>query len=115
MVAQAYAAKYPAAVKRLILVSTLFCGEQWQADIERCNSEIKDRFPAQWAKLRQLHASGVRSSAEEYRQILYRLPLNVLCFCDPRHATGVHIGLNFDVYDAIAGEDADVVRLEGIC
>jgi len=108
MVAQAYALKYPRAVKRLILMDTFYSGEMWQANNDSCNYEIRQQYPETWKKLQELRARGLHSSAPEHQEIYNSVPLGLFYFHDASNIkllandTG-----NEDVYYAIAGEDAE--------
>ena len=58
MVAQAYALKYPQAVKRLVLANTLHSPAMWQANHENINAELERQFPEVWAQVLALRAQG---------------------------------------------------------
>ena len=117
IVAQAYALKYPDAVKRLILVTTLFNAEMWQANNDSCNYELKNQYPEVWEKVESLRAQGFRSSSKEHQQA-YQLPPGLLYFYNASNADKIQSDFNPDVYYAIAGDDADfliggdIVRLD---
>jgi proline iminopeptidase len=108
MVAQAYAIKYPQAVKRLILADTFYSGEMWQANDDSCNYEIRNQYPEVWDELQRLRAKGLRSNAPEHQKAYYSVPLGLFYFHDASKAARLpkEEG-NTDVYYAIAGDDAD--------
>lgn len=106
LVALAYALAHPAAVSRLILVNPLLGGEMWQAANERCNQAIRRALPDEWHELQRLRSRGMRSSAPAHRQI-YHLPAGYYFYQDAPAFSELPLGLNGDVYYAIAGDDAD--------
>jgi len=110
MVAQAYAIKYPQSVKRLILSSTLYDAEMWQANDDNSNYEIKNQYPDVWEKLMKLRAQGVHSSAKEHQDLYGLIPQGLLYFYDASNADKMSTEdgwINADVYYQIAGDDAD--------
>jgi proline iminopeptidase len=107
MVAQAYALKYPASVKRLILANTLFSGEMWQANNDNCNNEIRNQYPEVWERIQTLRAQGFHSNAKEHQEAYSEIPLGLFYFYDASKAANVPVEINPDVYYSIAGDDAD--------
>jgi len=107
MVAQAYALKYPESIKKLILSSTLFSGEMWQANNDNYNHEIKNQYPEAWEKIQQLRAQGFHSSAKEHQEIYGTVPAGLCYYYDASNADKVVIEFNSEVYYAITGDDAD--------
>ena len=108
MVAQAYALKYPASVKRLILVSTFYSGAMWQTNNDNCNQEIRNQYPDVWEKIQAVRARGLRSSAPEHQELYYSVPLGLFYFHDASKAERLPKDpSNTEVYYAIAGPDAD--------
>ena len=110
MVAQAYAIKYPQSVRRLILSSTLYDAEMWQANDDNSNYEIKNQYPEVWEKLMKLRAQGVHSSAKEHQDLYGLIPQGLLYFYDSSNADKMSTEdgwINADVYYQIAGDDAD--------
>lgn len=106
LVAQAYALKYPQAVRRLVLISPLHSGAMWQASNDLINGQIEKTMPEVWKKLQGLRLQGLRSSASAHRQA-YRTPPG-LYFYQPA-PSGLPLDYNPDVYYGIAGNDADFV------
>lgn len=108
MVAQAYALKYPQAVKRLILIDTFHSGAMWQTNNDNCNQEIRNQYPDVWEKLQAMRARGVRSSAPEHQELYYGIPLGLFYFYDASKVALLPKDPgNTEVYYAIAGPDAD--------
>ena len=108
MVAQAYALKYPEWVGRLILLDSFYSGQMWQANNDSSNHEIQAQYPEAWAKLQNLRAMGLRSSAPEHQEIYDSIPLGLFYFYDASKAALLpNEPSNNDVYYAIAGDDAD--------
>ena len=110
MVAQAYALKYPQAVKRLILIDTFYSGEMWQTNNDSCNDEIRKQYPEVWEQLQRLRAQGLLSSAPEHQKVYYRVPLGLFYFHDAsKEKVLAKEESNQQVYYTIAGDDADFV------
>jgi proline iminopeptidase len=108
MVAQAYALKYPQAVKRLILIDTFYSGAMWQTNNDNCNREIRNQYPEVWEKLQALRARGLRSNAPEHQELYYGIPIGLFYFYDAAKAERLPKDpSNTEVYYAIAGADAD--------
>jgi proline iminopeptidase len=108
LVAQAYAARYPATTGKLVLVNGVFTGKMWQTSTERRNQAIRKQLPAVWAELQALRARGLRSSSSEYQSV-YRLPPGFYFHHDdPAHKL-LPLGIEPSVYYAIAGDDSDLV------
>jgi proline iminopeptidase len=110
MVAQAYALKYPQAVKRLILIDTFYSGEMWQTNNDSCNDEIRKQYPEVWEQLQRIRARGLRSSAPEHQKAYYGVPLGLFYFHDAsKEKLLAKEESNNEVYYTIAGDDADFV------
>ena len=111
-VAQAYALKYPASVRRLILANTVPSGEDLQAILNNLNREFRNHLPEAWAKLMRVRARGARARAKEH-QDAYALPVTLVHFYDPANARKLPLGepllYNADLWYAMAGDDADFV------
>jgi len=108
VVAQAYALRYPQALTKLILANTLHGAEMWQKGNDNWNREIQNQFPEIWSELQQLRAKGMLTKDPEYLKALDRVPWTLLYFYSPAHSE-VPFELNFEVYNRIAGPDADVM------
>jgi proline iminopeptidase len=108
MVAQAWAIRYPASVKRLVLMDTFYSGAMWQTNNDNCNQEIRNQYPDIWEKLLALRAKGVRSSAPEHQELYYGVPLGLFYFHDASKAALLPKDpSNTALYYTIAGADAD--------
>ncbi len=111
LVAQAYALKYPAAVRRLVLANTLYSGEMWQANNDSCNSVIRNQCPEIWEKLEKLRAKGYRCSAKEHQEVYYQVPPGLVHFYNPANGEVfeqvVQREFNTQIYFTIGGNDAD--------
>ena len=107
MVAQVYTLKYPHSVKKLILSSTLFSAEMWQAGGEVFNHEMKNLFPERWQKILALREQGRRSNDPEIDG-LFGVPMALVYFYDGSNQSklmGNDTLWNSDVFYAIAGEN----------
>jgi proline iminopeptidase len=109
MVAQQYALDYPNSVDKLILMSTFYSGEMWQANDNSSNYEIRNQYPEVWEKVMELRNEGEASSSAEHVKA-YSVPSGLLYFYDASNAYKVSkdsLIMNNDVYYRIAGKDAD--------
>lgn len=109
MVAQQYAIDYPNSVNKLILISTFYSGEMWQANDNSSNHEIKNQYPEVWEKVMKLRNEGKSSSSKEHIKA-YSVPSGLLYFYDASNAykaTRDSLIMNTNVYYQIAGKDAD--------
>jgi proline iminopeptidase len=110
MVAQAYAAKYPQRVKRLILADTFHSGKMWQANNDSVNYEIRNQYPELWEDLQRVRKTGFRSSSTEQLDIYRKIPPGLFYFRDASKAKLVPDDPgNEQLYYTIAGNDADFV------
>jgi proline iminopeptidase len=108
MVAQAYALKYPAALRKLVLADTLYSDDMWQSGNDRYNEEVRNQFPEVWAQLQELRRQGLRSEAAACNKLYYEaVPEGLMYLYNPDKALGPLYESNNDVYYAIAGSDAD--------
>ncbi len=111
MVAQAYALKYPASVRRLILANTMFSGEMWQANNDSCNAAIRNQCPEVWERLEKVRAEGYRCSAKEHQEVYCQAPLGLVHFYNPANAgtfeRAVQQEFNTEIYFTLGGDDAD--------
>ncbi len=106
LVAQAYALKYPNAVRRLVLISPLHSGAMWQASNDLINRQIEQTMPEVWQHVQNLRRQGLRSSDPAHREA-YRTPPGLYFHRPP--AGPLPLDLSMDVYYGIAGNDADFV------
>ncbi len=110
MVAQGYALKYPAHIKRLILSNTLFSGEMWQENNDNYNNEIRNQFPELWDSLMIIRKAGEHSSSPEHQRLYAKVPAGLLYFYDASNSSKVltdSISFNTKVYYQLVGDDGD--------
>lgn len=106
VVAQAYALKHPASLRRLVLANTLISGEAWQQALEYANQQLQNQYPEVWQKIQNLRASGLRSSSPEHQKA-YEVSAALTYFFDGSNLGKTVFEINPDVYYGMAGEDAD--------
>lgn len=112
MPAIAYAIRYPQSLDRLVLSDTLHSGEGFQQNIDSCNFTAQNQYPEIWAKLMEMRAKGVKSTAEEYGEI-YGPAIGSLYWYDAANGTKMYRsndpkdGGNDEVYRAMIGEDPE--------
>jgi proline iminopeptidase len=106
LVAQAYALKYPQAVKRLILANTLHSPEMWALNHQNINRELENQFPEIWEQIRSLRDSGLPSSSEKMRE-LFAAHGPVIRWFNPDHAAGLHTQIDKDLYYRFVGQDIE--------
>lgn len=109
IVAQSYVLRFPDSVRRLILVSSLFSGEMWQANDDNSNNELRNQFPETWEKIQKVRAQGFNTCSKEYQDASDVLPVYLLFYNVSSVEKLIHSGVsnNNDVYCAITGDDAD--------
>ncbi|MEQ1884516.1 MAG: alpha/beta fold hydrolase [Bryobacteraceae bacterium] len=108
IVAQAYALKYPQAVKRLVLIGPFHSGAMWQENDDNANREIRNQYPDVWEKLMDLRAHGIRSDDFAHQDAYFGVGLGLFYFFDAAKAALLpHDAGNPDVYYSIAGKDAE--------
>ncbi|MEQ1948849.1 MAG: alpha/beta fold hydrolase [Bryobacteraceae bacterium] len=108
IVAQAYALKYPKAVKRLVLIGPFHGGAMWQENDDNANREIRNQYPDVWEKLMDLRAHGIRSDDIAHQDAYFGIGLGLFYFFDAAKAALLpHDSGNPDVYYSIAGKDAE--------
>jgi len=107
LVAQAYAVRYPAAVKKLILSDSPYNAEVWQIGNDLINHEVQNQFPEIWEKVQQLRGQGLHSSAKEHQDSYWQFPLSLIFYYHPSSLGKQVFEFSPDVYYQIAGDDAD--------
>jgi proline iminopeptidase len=107
LVAQAYAVKYPASVKKLILSDSPYNAELWQVGNDYINELVRNQFPEIWEKVQQLRAQGLHSSAKEHQAAYWNFPLTLIFYYNPASLGKQVLEFNPDVYYQLAGDDAD--------
>jgi proline iminopeptidase len=83
LVAQGYAIKYPKQVSHLILANTFHSYENWQANDDNSNHEIKTNYPEIWAELMAIRDAGGISSDEAHQDVYGRVPYGFLYAYNP--------------------------------
>jgi len=109
MVAQAYALRHPARVRRLVLANTLHSPEMWQRNHENINRELANQFPEVWERILELRARGLRSTAPEVQE-LYRAHGPLVRFYNPDNAAKLLSepgARNAELYPAFVGDDIE--------
>jgi proline iminopeptidase len=109
MVAQAYALKYPHAVKRLVLANTLHSPAMWQANHENINAELERQFPETWAQILALRAQGHTSSSPQM-QALFAVHAPLIRWYDAGKAATLpreEGSMNRALYYVFAGDDIE--------
>jgi proline iminopeptidase len=106
LVAQAYALKFPHAVKRLVLANTLHSPEMWALNHQNINRELENQFPEIWEKIRALRDSGKLSSSPEMRE-LFAAHAAIIRWFNPDHAASLNTQVDKELYYRFVGEDIE--------
>lgn len=109
MVAQAYALKYGAHVKKLILANTLHSAEMWQKNHENINRELSNQFPEEWDQIMEMRNKGIASSDSAMKP-LFALHSKIIRFYNPDHAGRLLSepkSRNDELYYTFAGRDIE--------
>lgn len=109
LVAQGLALKYPDLVSRLVLASTLYSGDMWQAKNENVDNEVRNQYPEVWERLQELRVRGVHSSDPLAREA-DTTPMSLAWFYNPLNASRLRrdeLSSNPQVGMGIAGDNAD--------
>lgn len=115
LVAEAYATRHAARVRRLILANTFVAGRDYQRSNDLINGAVRHHFPEMWDELERVRAAGHRSSSAEHQRLYFgALPqmLELFYLFDPDHARHIVFdeqSFNAEEYYAICGDDADFV------
>ena len=111
LVAQAYALRYPASVRKLILADSSWGGEMSQAHRDNALSELRNQYPETYERLIKLHKKGFRTCSKEYRNADDSPPGFLLFYNNSAFEKLVRTGEppNPDVLCAIDGDDGDFV------
>lgn len=111
VVAQAYAIKYPSNVEKMVLINGFHSGENWQANCDSYNHQIKTQFPEQWNEIITLRDSGFISSDPIFSQLYGGVPVKYCYYHNTKlkqpSPSYNYRGWNSDVYFSIIGPDAD--------
>ncbi len=110
MVALAYADKYPASVRRLIIANSVASGDELQLIQNHWNDQFSKQMPEAWKTVQALRSKGMRASAAEHQQA-YAMPGTLLFFRDASNASKQSMAdpnlYNADVWYGMGGDDAD--------
>ncbi len=114
VVAQAYAIKYPANVKHLILANTFHSFVMWQENDDNSNHEIKTNYPEVWDTLMIVRNQGAVSSDSIHQAIYGRVPYGFLYAYNPDKFTGgkrkpYPNPFNAKLYYQMVGKDGDFI------
>lgn len=114
LVAQAYAIKYPANVKHLILANTFHSFIMWQENDDNSNHEIKTNYPEVWDTLMIVREQGAISSDSIHQAIYGRVPYGFLYAYNPDKFTGgkrkpYPNPFNAKLYYQMVGKDGDFI------
>jgi proline iminopeptidase len=71
LVAQAYAARYPQSVSRLVLANTFVSAEDYQASNDHFVREVREYLPEVSADLAALRSGGHLSSSPEVQKVIF--------------------------------------------
>ena len=109
--AQAYALKYPARVKKMMLINGFHSGEMWQANCDSYNHYAKTHFPEIWRKVDSLRKLGYVSSDPEFIKVYSSLPTKYVYYHNTELKQKVPDTeirkISTEVYFSIIGRDAD--------
>jgi len=113
IVAQAYALKYPGAIRKLVLANTFVSGADYQESNDHINGEIRFQLPEIWSKVEKLRAQGYVSSSPQMQEayLAHIATMQALFyFYDPANASKIVFNdhtFNAEEYYAITGPDSD--------
>jgi len=109
MLAQAYALRHPGRVRKLVVADSLHSAEMWDRSNLQYLTDVQLQCPEAWAALAKLREAGKRSSDPEHRKLLLEVvPEGLFYLYNPDNSISSLQEFNFDVYYAMAGEDADI-------
>ena len=114
LVAQGYALRYPAHVKKLILASTFHSYVMWQENDDNSNQEIKENYPEIWDTLTKLRRQGLISSDSLHQLIYGKVPYGFLYGYNPENfLRGIDAtypnAFNYPLYYQMVGKDGDFI------
>jgi proline iminopeptidase len=111
--ALAYALECPDRVSHLVLSNAQFSASAWQeGNIDNVMAALRARHPERWERAMALRAAGVRSSADEFQELLGDV-VDELEWADPAGHPALRSDpeerFSMDVYVAWLGDDPEVV------
>lgn len=107
LVVQAYALKYPLALRRVVLAAPVISGEAWQSANDFVNASIRQHFPEIWARIESLRARGLKQTDKELADAMGSVPEELLYYGNVKEAGRLNVDFNPEVVLALAGEDPD--------
>jgi proline iminopeptidase len=109
MVVQAFAAKYPKSLQRLVIACPFAGGEDWQIGNESVLYLVRTYYPELWKKISALRARGLRESDKELANAYGEIPEALLYYANVSNAGRLVLDYNFDVALGLGGPDPDFV------
>lgn len=114
LVAQAYAIKYPANVKHLIIANSFHSFVMWQENDDNSNHEVKTNYPEVWDALMKIREQGAVSSDSLHQEIYGKVPYGFLYAYNPdnftkRGSVRYPNSFNADLYYQMVGKDGDFI------
>jgi len=107
IVVQAYAMKYPAALRRLVLAAPFISTEAWQGGSDFVNESIRHHFPEIWARITALRARGLKESDKELSDVMATVPEELMYYANVSNAGRLNADFNSEVAFGLGGDDAD--------
>lgn len=115
LVAQAYAVRYPASVKRLVLSNTFVSAEDYQASNDHFLRELREFLPELWEQVAKRRLEGHLANAPAMQEAFFGqiTRLQELFYLYDRPAAARIVwdenAFNADAYYQLTGPDADFV------
>lgn len=106
LIAQAYALRYPDAVRRLVLANTLHSPDMWALNHQNINRELENQFPEVWSEILALREAGEPSSSPRMRE-LFSAHGPIIRWYNPDHASGLHTQIDKELYYRFVGQDIE--------
>ncbi len=107
LVVQAYALKYPDALRRVILSAPFISGEAWQGGNDYVNESIRHHFPEIAARIEALRARGLKQSDKELTDVMGSVPEALMYYGNVSNAGRLNVDFNPDVAFALGGDNTD--------
>lgn len=114
LMAQAWAVAHPERVRGLILGNTVHGARDWQAQLERCKTQVQGQHPQLWTQWLAERAQGLRSDRAEFDALLgpcleplYWHDLSLRSRKAPPSPQPERDRLNRQVYLAMLGDDPE--------
>jgi proline iminopeptidase len=109
LVAQAYALRYPANVRRLILANTIHSAEMWMLNHQNINRELQNQYPEVWSEIERLRAEGFTSTHPEMQK-LFAIHSRIIRWYNPDNSSRLESEARRpELYPAFVGEDIEFV------